>query len=555
MRHHSRRLLLMLVLFALIGTLLPGAPRARAERGLPGNGQIGDPPPEAELTSTIDGIFIWFGVEYGKTTIWLRVCSDAPNFQLRSEEPGTWITEIFNRTAKANGCSPAANSAWRMVYNAVAGEEFYIYATASESWYNEAAFMERATRARCVVTGLGTGYCEPADRQPPYYKIHPYSAPRGNIESHGDGAMIAGVVTLTGYCVDIGTHSGTGVDAVHVHFNGNFLGAASYGSPRGDIAGAFGDSRYTNSGWAHTLDTRALPNGPGEIAVACRSTVSGQWMWMRRSVTVANPPAAPGNLTLTGVTRNSVSIGWQDNAHNEDGFRLYRWDPTTNTWVLQATVGANVTSFTFTGLACGTQYTFSVNSYNAYGETPVPPSGWLHVTTSVCTYNVSGYVRTGSGTPVAGVTVTAGTRSATTDSNGYYAFNDLPAGNYTLTPALNGYSFTPGNRAITLNSNLSNQNFTAEPGRPVPPPPPAPPPATGWRVPFFAQADPQWGNARMQTCNLRIADVGCALTSLAMLLNSYGASTNPGALNSCLGSVACPLYWGHSNVIPTLGVY
>ncbi|WP_298816264.1 carboxypeptidase regulatory-like domain-containing protein [Chloroflexus sp.] len=548
MQQHAHRLLLMLILFALIGMFLPGVPRTQAESGSPGVGQIGDPSPQAELASTIDGVYVWFGVEWGKTSIFLRICSDAPNFQLRSEQPGVWITEIFNRTDKSGGCSPSATSSWRMVYNASPGEEFNIYATASESWYDEAAFMERATRARCVVTGLGAGYCTPAEYQSPRYRIPPFSAPRGNIESHNDGATIAGVIQLSGFAIDIGTHSGTGVNEVHVYFGDTFLGAASYGNPRGDVASAYGDSRYTHSGWTYTLDTRSLPNGPGVIRVSYRSTVNGQWTWMQRSVVVGNPPAAPGNPVLTGVTKHSVSIRWQDNSHDEYGFKLYRRDFATNTWVLHALVGANVTSFTFTELNCGTRYGFTVTSYNAYGETPIPSDGWLDVTTSVCTYNVSGHVRTGSGAPLAGVTVTAGTRSAITDSNGYYALNDIPAGSYTLTPSLNGYTFNPGSRAITVNGHLNNQNFTAEPGRPVPPPSPAPPPSTGWRVPFFAQADSQWGNARMQTCNLRIADVGCALTSLAMLLNSYGASTNPGALNSCLGSVACPLYWGHSNV-------
>ncbi|MEF3273101.1 MAG: carboxypeptidase regulatory-like domain-containing protein [Chloroflexus sp.] len=263
------------------------------------------------------------------------------------------------------------------------------------------------------------------------------------------------------------------------------------------------------------------------------------------------PPAAPGNLVLTGVTKNSVSVTWQDNSDNEDGFKLYRWDGSA--WVVHGTVGANVTSYTYESLTCNTQYYFNVNAYNAYGETPAPSSGWLIVTTGACdpppTYAISGYVRTGSGAPLAGVTVAIGTRSAITDGNGYYALSGVPAGNYTLTPTLNGYSFNPSNRTVTVNGNLSNQDFTAEPGRPVPPPPPAPPPSTGWRVPFFTQLDWRWGSQRMPNCNDTIANIGCALTSLAMLLNSYGASTDPGTLNRCLGStVACPLYWGHPNV-------
>ncbi|MFQ3630710.1 carboxypeptidase regulatory-like domain-containing protein, partial [Roseiflexus sp.] len=175
--------------------------------------------------------------------------------------------------------------------------------------------------------------------------------------------------------------------------------------------------------------------------------------------------AAPGNLVLTGVTKNSVSVTWQDNSNNEDGFKLYRWDGSA--WVVHGTVGANVTSYTYGSLACNTQYYLNVNAYNAYGETPAPSSGWLIVTTSACDppppvyYTVSGQIRDDSGAPLPGVTVSDGTRSATTDSNGNYTLSNVPAGNYTLTPAKSGYRFLPVTRSISVNANVIGQDFTA----------------------------------------------------------------------------------------------
>jgi hypothetical protein len=47
----------------------------------------------------------------------------------------------------------------------------------------------------------------------------------------------------------------------------------------------------------------------------------------------------------------------------------------------------------------------------------------------------------------------------------------------------------------------------------------------------------------MQTCGLTIRHAGCALTSTAMLFAHYGVGTDPGILNRCLGTYACPLYW------------
>jgi hypothetical protein len=73
-------------------------------------------------------------------------------------------------------------------------------------------------------------------------------------------------------------------------------------------------------------------------------------------------------------------------------------------------------------------------------------------------FNVSGTV---SGDVKSGVTITAGTTSAVSDVNGNYILS-LPPGNYTLTPALAGYTFNPVNLTMAVvNANVTGQNFVA----------------------------------------------------------------------------------------------
>src|SRR5262249_19584997 len=55
--------------------------------------------------------------------------------------------------------------------------------------------------------------------------------------------------------------------------------------------------------------------------------------------------------------------------------------------------------------------------------------------------------------------------------------------------------------------------------------------------------DPAWQAAVMKSGADTIGGAGCALTSTAMLLNYYGASLNPAALNTCLGASADPIDW------------
>lgn len=69
-------------------------------------------------------------------------------------------------------------------------------------------------------------------------------------------------------------------------------------------------------------------------------------------------------------------------------------------------------------------------------------------------------------------------------------------------------------------------------------------------IPFFWQSDPAWKNHPLRTagqcsasCNT-IGKCGCTLTSSAMVFKFYGADTNPAKLSNCMGSRACPFYWG-----------
>jgi hypothetical protein len=81
------------------------------------------------------------------------------------------------------------------------------------------------------------------------------------------------------------------------------------------------------------------------------------------------------------------------------------------------------------------------------------------------TYSVSGQV---TGAVVAGVTITMGVFSTTTDSTGNWTIPNVLAGSYTATPSIAGHFFTPSSRSITVTaSNVTAQNFTSAVETPV----------------------------------------------------------------------------------------
>ncbi len=70
-----------------------------------------------------------------------------------------------------------------------------------------------------------------------------------------------------------------------------------------------------------------------------------------------------------------------------------------------------------------------------------------------------------AGTTTAGATVDlTGTSTASTlaDVNGSYSFNTLAAGNYTVTPSLSGYTFSPASKAVSIgNAAVTGVDFSA----------------------------------------------------------------------------------------------
>jgi hypothetical protein len=76
------------------------------------------------------------------------------------------------------------------------------------------------------------------------------------------------------------------------------------------------------------------------------------------------------------------------------------------------------------------------------------------------TFTISGTIRTlaPDNTPVAGITVSAGSRTTTTNADGFYQLSALRAGSYTVQPSKAGYEFNPQSAQVTLPGDAT-QNF------------------------------------------------------------------------------------------------
>jgi inhibitor of cysteine peptidase len=91
---------------------------------------------------------------------------------------------------------------------------------------------------------------------------------------------------------------------------------------------------------------------------------------------------APSNLTAAPTSATQVNLTWADNNTGESGFKIERSPSGTSGWTEIASVAANVTTYSNTGLNCGTPYYYRVLAYDASGASGY--SNTANATTGSC---------------------------------------------------------------------------------------------------------------------------------------------------------------------------
>jgi YD repeat-containing protein len=117
-------------------------------------------------------------------------------------------------------------------------------------------------------------------------------------------------------------------------------------------------------------------------------------------------------------------------------------------------------SYTITPVRTNYSFTPANRTVNYSGITETN----LDFTGSLVSYAISGRIATFNGTGLSGVNIALSgsqTGQTTTDNSGNYSFNCTAEGNYTITPILNPYAFSPANRSFTNLSLTQTANFIA----------------------------------------------------------------------------------------------
>src|SRR5438552_2855532 len=179
-----------------------------------------------------------------------------------------------------------------------------------------------------------------------------------------DGSPVSGTVPVNASVSIIGSLT---VSQVQFYRDGNLIGS--------DSAAPYSVS------W----NTTSTNNGSHTLTAVATDILGVRWNSAPVTVTVSNgpppdttPPSVPTGLTASAVSSSQINLSWAASSDNVgvSGYRVYRGGTQIAT--------TSATSFTNTGLAPSTTYSYTVAAYDAAGNvsaqsspasatTPAPP--------------------------------------------------------------------------------------------------------------------------------------------------------------------------------------
>ena len=176
----------------------------------------------------------------------------------------------------------------------------------------------------------------------------------------------------------------------------------------------------------------------------------------------ANDGASPyGSLTLSGTTLYGMT---RSGGAGQAG-TIFKFDTATDlvTVLHSFAGGANDGASPYGSL--------TLSGTTLYGMTEAGGAdGGFGTIFSIPTFllsTIAGVVTSSAGPAMPGVTVTLSqphwSSQTTTGQSGAYSFPDLAPGNYTVTPSLTGYVFTPKSILVSVNGSTPAKDFTGAP--------------------------------------------------------------------------------------------
>jgi plastocyanin len=211
------------------------------------------------------------------------------------------------------------------------------------------------------------------------------------VQATGGGDPHPGTLgfSLANYAVNEGAGSATiavqrlggGDGAVSVHYAAT-AGSATAGQDFTAVSGtlSWGDKDNANKTFTVPVINDTVVESTETVLLALSSPTGGAALdGAHQSATLSiqdndttgggGPVAAPSNLTATAVSTSEIDLAWTDNSSNETGFSIERRS-VGGTYLVVATVGANVHNVAVTGLDPSSFSLFRVRATGTTANSP-----------------------------------------------------------------------------------------------------------------------------------------------------------------------------------------
>ena len=344
--------------------------------------------------------------------------------KVSSVSGGTPRTSVSNPTgdsAFSNWCRATDNSAWYAL-------------TGTSGNYKVGKFSPGATSGSLFCSGSATGYPRAvcADSSGNVYVLNDWVMRKFNsagtlvatvtlASTANDGSTLSAAISDDGYYIWVAASAG----------NSSGKALLKFKTSDGSVADSWGTGGDTNSPTA-SFNIPITTERVGNYIYVCSNT--GHFVTELYDSVVtgpASPPPAPGAPSQTACSTSSIAMTWSTSA-GATSYDIYRngafaYNTGGNTW-------------TDTGLAAGTTYTYYVKAKNAAGDSPA--SG----TVSMYSQTTTTYVNTHSNLTTTSVTLTLA--AAVAGAWQYQAFQTAGGANtylgYSNNTTINLSGLTPG---------------------------------------------------------------------------------------------------------------
>jgi uncharacterized protein YjdB len=343
----------------------------------PADTTVGTPPAAPSDLSASDT------TAYSVTLVWTDNSEDETGFELeRSDLPGSGFATILTTAADITG----------YLDESVEPENTYYYRLRSVNSYGESVYSpEISVLTPAELAGGGSiGFEEVYDR------ISIYAGRRAmpvtlaeDVDIHsismyhhgGSGGLILGVYeddsglpgTRLGITGTAMLNASAGWQTV------NLLSPANVGAGETIwLAWVFESNpgiRYESGSPGRAQSSETWGGGmPSEFGSSGESDYRYSiYCTYTSSSYVGAAPAAPSNLSASGVTSSSISLSWTDNSYDETGFELERSDLPGSGFETIQNPAVGVTSYMDESVEPEHTYYYRIRSVNSYGESDYSP--------------------------------------------------------------------------------------------------------------------------------------------------------------------------------------